>query len=244
MELDRQVYAIHHQSHCCYGRIRIQKTLQRQGYRVGHERIRQSLLRQGLRSVYRHRYRVTTDSSHKLPVVSNRLDRRFSGWGLHGAWVGDITFISTDRGWLYLACVLDLGSRKIVGYAFSNRLDSELACVALQNAYERHKPSRGVIMHTDRGSVYASYRYQKLLESYGMISSMSRTGNVWDNAVMESFFKTLKVECVNSRGYADPEKARVDIMGWIESVYNHTRIHSAIGFMTPNEAEWHFKKAA
>lgn len=235
--LDARVVAIHHHSDRTYGRPRIVRELREQGHNVGHERIRRSLRRQGLRPVYRRPYRVTTDSNHNKPVAPNVLDRRFEGWQPDQAWLADITYIATAEGWLYLAAVLDLGSRRVVGWSMSNRMKTALVCDALSMAFWQRKPASGVIMHTDRGSQYASDRYCRLLREYKMTASMSRRANCWDNAPMESFFKTLKVERVGRQRYETRADARLDIVNWIEGFYNRSRRHSAIGYQTPVEAE-------
>ena len=149
--LDARVAAIHAEARQGYGRPRIVQALQTQGVAVGHERVRQSLLRQSLRPVYRKSYRVTTDSAHAKPVATNVLARRFDGWAINQAWLADVTYIATDEGWLYLACVLDLGSRKIVGWSMSERMKAKLVCDALTMAYWRRKPAAGLVMHSDRG---------------------------------------------------------------------------------------------
>ena len=192
--LDAQVAAIHVGSKRSYGRPRIVRGLRKHGVRVGHERVRNSLQRQNLRPVYKRAYRVTTDSAHDKPVAPNVLDRRFDSWRVNQAWVADITYIATGEGWLYLACVMDLASRRIVGWSMSARITADLVCQALNSAYWRRKPPAGLIMHSDRGSQYASERYRQRLKDCRMIQSMSRRANCWDNAAMESFFKTLKVE--------------------------------------------------
>jgi putative transposase len=156
------------------------------------------------------------------------------------AWVGDITFIPTGEGWLYLACIMDLASRRIVGWAMSARIGAELVCQALRSAYWRRKPEPGLIMHTDRGSQYASADYRRLTGDYGMVQSMSRKANCWDNAPMESFFKTLKVERIHLLRYETRAQARLDIIDWIEGFYNHERIHSSIGYLTPVAVERSF----
>jgi putative transposase len=235
--LDAHVAAIHAERKRRYGRPRILLDLQAQGLPVGHERVRKSLRRQGLRPVYRRPYRVTTDSDHSLPVAPNVLDRRFDGWKPDQAWVGDITYIDTDQGWLYLACVMDLASRRIVGWSMSERMKADLVLQALQSACWRRKPPPGLIMHTDRGSQYASDRHRQLLKDFRMTQSMSRVGNCWDNAAMESFFKTLKVERVYQTRYATRDQARLDIVDWIEGFYNRQRRHSAINYQTPVAAE-------
>lgn len=235
--LDARVAAIHAESGRSYGRARLVRALHKQGLRVGHERIRRSLRRQGLKSVYKRPYRVTTDSSHNEPVAGNVLDRRFEGWAPNAAWTGDITFIATAEGWLYLACVLDLGSRRVVGWSMADRMKADLVCDALKMAYGRRRPAAGLIAHSDRGVQYASRAYRKLLEQFGMIQSMSRRANCWDNSPMESFFKTLKVEHVDRLRYASRAEARLGIVNWIEGFYNQRRLHSSIGYQSPAEHE-------
>jgi putative transposase len=235
--LDAHVAAIHAQRRRRYGRPRILLELREQGLLVGHERVRKSLRRQGLRPVYRRPYRITTDSDHAKPVAPNVLDRRFDGWKPDQAWVGDITYIDTDQGWLYLACVMDLASRRIVGWSMSERMKAGLVLQALQAACLQRRPPPGLIMHTDRGSQYASDRHRQLLKDWRMTQSMSRVGNCWDNAPMESFFKTLKVERVYQTRYTTRDQARLDIVDWIEGFYNRQRRHSAINYQTPVAAE-------
>jgi putative transposase len=231
--LDAQVAAIHAQARQSYGRPRIVRVLQAQGVAIGHERVRQSLLRQTLRPAYRKPYRVTTDSAHLKPIAANVLNRRFEGWEINRAWVADLTYIPTDEGWLYLACVLDLGSRRVVGWSLSDRMKAKLVCDALTMAYWRRKPPAGLIMHTDRGVQYAADDHRKLIAQYRMLQSMSRKGNCWDNSPMESFFKTLKVEWVNRMRYATRAQARLDLIDWIEGFYNAQRLHSSIGYRSP-----------
>ena len=241
--LDAEVAAIHRQSDRSYGRPRIVRELRSFGRGVGHERVRKSLWRQGLRPAYRRPFRVTTDSDHPHPVAPNRLERRFSGWQINQAWVGDITYIDTAEGWLYLACIMDLASRRIVGWSMSERIKADLVCDALRSAYWRRKPLPGLIVHTDRGSQYAGGRHCQLLADFRMVQSMSRRANCWDNAPMESFFKTLKVERVYQRTYQTRDQARLDIVDWIEGFYNRQRMHSAIGFQAPVTAEEILKAA-
>jgi putative transposase len=177
--LDVHVASIHAQSDQTYGRVRIAKQLRRSGQVVGHERIRQSLLRQALRPVYKRPYRVTTDSEHDKPIAPNVLKRRFDGWQPNQAWVADVTYIHRRQGWLYLAVVLDLATRRIVGWSMSERMKAGLVCDALTMAYQHRHPGVGLIMHTDRGSQYASKKYRKLISDYGMTPSMSRKANCW-----------------------------------------------------------------
>ena len=235
--LDAQVSVIHASSKRSYGRPRIVRALRKQGSAVSHERVRNSLKRQALRPVYKRPYRVTTDSAHKKPVDPNVLDRRFTHWRVNQAWVADITYISTGEGWLYLACVMDLASRRIVGWSMSDRMKADLVCQALKSAYWRRKPPAGLIMHSDRGSQYASDCHRRLIKDYRRIQSMSRTANCWDNAPMESFFKTLKVERVHLLRYDTRALAKLDIVDWIEGFYNRRRMHSSIGYLTPVDAE-------
>jgi transposase InsO family protein len=235
--LDAQVAALHAGSKRSYGRPRIVRGLREQGVQVGHERVRNSLKRQDLRPVYKRPYRVTTDSAHHKPIAPNVLDRRVDGWRVNQAWVADITYVATNQGWLYLACVMDLASRRIVGWSMSERITAELVCQALRSAYWQRKPAAGLIMHSDRGSQYASASHRQLIKDYRMIQSMSRRANCWDNSAMESFFKTLKVERTHLLRYDTRALAKLDIVDWIEGFYNHSRMHSSIGYKTPVNAE-------
>ena len=236
-ELDAEVAAIYRASRGSYGRPRIVRQLRAQGRPASAERVRRSLQRQGLRPVYKRPYRVTTDSTHHLPVAPNLLDRRFDGWQLNQAWVSDITFIATDEGWLFLAAILDLASRRIVGWSMSERINADLVCQALRSAYWQRKPGPGLLLHPDRGSQYASWAYRDLAAEFGMMVSMSRRANAWDNAPMESFFKTLKVERIYQTRYETRAQARLDIVDWIEGYYNRQRMHTSIDYCTPVEYE-------
>ena len=235
--LDAQVAAIHRASGRSYGRERIHRQMHDEGVAVGRERIRKSLQRQGLRPVYRRPYRVTTHSDHDKPLAVNLLERRFDAWAINQAWVADITYVATDEGWLYLAVVMDLASRRIVGWSMSERIKADLVCEALKSAYWQRKPDPGLIMHTDRGSQYASKPYRALVGDYRMKASMSGKGDCWDNAAVESFFKTLKVERVYQVHYSTRAQARLDIVDWIEGFYNRERLHSSVGYRTPVAAE-------
>jgi len=241
--LDAQVAAIHAAMKRSYGRPRIVRDLHARGVRVGHERVRKSLQRQTLRPVYKRPYRVTTDSAHRKPIAPNILDRRFDAWQVNQAWVADITYIATGEGWLYLACIMDLASRRIVGWSMSDRMKADLVCQALRSAYWKRKPAAGLIMHSDRGSQYASDEHRQLIKDYRMIQSMSRRGSCWDNAAMESFFKTLKVERVYQLRYDTRADARLDIVDWIEGFYNRRRMHSSINYQTPVDAEFNLRAA-
>lgn len=235
--LDAQVAAIHAASKRSYGRPRIVRGLREQGVSASHERVRQSIKRQGLRPVYKRPYRVTTDSNHHKPIAPNILNRRFDGWRVNEAWVGDITYVETGEGWLYLACVMDLASRRIVGWSMSPRIQADLVCQALKSAYGLRKPPEGLIMHSDRGSQYASDSHRRLIKDYNMVQSMSGRATCWDNAAMESFFKTLKVERIHLLRYQTRAVAKLDIVDWIEGFYNQKRLHSSIDYKTPVDAE-------
>lgn len=237
MALDAKVASIHAISGQSYGRPRIVRHLLDQGIVVGPERVRRSLQRQQLQPVYKRPYRVTTDSHHAKPVAPNILERRFDGWQPNQAWVADITYIHTNEGWLYLACVLDLGSRRIVGWSMNERMKAQLVCDALQMAYWHRKPPPGLIIHSDRGVQYASHEYRSQLAGYKMQQSMSRRANCWDNSAMESFFKTLKVERVHRLQYTSRSQAKLDIVNWIEGFYNSRRLHSSIDFKSPADFE-------
>ncbi len=193
--------------------------------------------------MHKRRFVRTTNSAHNQPIASNVLNRRFSGWAMNQAWVGDITYIQTNEGWLYLAMVLDLSSRKIVGWSMSDRLKTELVMQALKSAHGARKPAPGLLVHTDQGSQYADRQYVQLLADYGMVQSMSRKGSCWDNAVAESFFKTLKVEHIYQTRYQSRHQARLDIMNWIEGRYNNDRMHSANNYTSPYQAELALKAA-
>jgi putative transposase len=181
-------------------------------------------------------YRVTTDSNHRQPVASNVLARQFDGWAINRAWVCDITYLPTGEGWLYLAAVMDLASRRIVGWSMSPRPHADLVCQALKTAYVRRKPPLGVILHSDRGSQSASAAppaAQRLQDA----AIDEPQGHCWDNAPMESFFKTLKIERVYQLRYETRAQARLDIVDWIDGFYNYRRLHSSIGYRTPVHME-------
>lgn len=201
------------------------------------ETVRRTMKRLGYCSCRKPRFVVTTDSNHDYPVAPNRLNRDFHADAPNRKWVADITYIPTQEGWLYLAAVLDLFSRRIVGWAASGRINEELVTEALQDAIARRHPEPGLLHHSDRGSQYASYGYQEKLEKMQMVCSMSRKGNCWDNAVMERFFGSLKSERVNGKTYQTREQAKKDLFDYIEWFYNTGRRHEALGYMTPADFE-------
>ena len=217
-----------------YGSGRIQGILADQGLCCGRERIARLMQVDGLKPKTRRPFRaITTDSKHQLPVATNHLDQDFTADGPDQKWVTDITYIPTAEDWLYLAVVLDLYSRRIVGWAMSDSLHRQLVIDALQMAITARRPAPGLLHHSDRGSQYASYDYQALLTRAKMVASMSRKGNCYDNAAVESFFGTLKTELVYQRQYATRAEARVDIFEYIEVFYNRIRCHSALGYKSP-----------
>jgi transposase InsO family protein len=186
-----------------------------------------------LHPVWKRKFIHTTDSRHNLPIAENLLDRKFETTSPNRAWVSDITYVRTRAGWLYLAVVMDLFSRKIVGWAIAPGMPAELVASALRMAIWQRKPAPGLLLHSDRGSQYASLEYQSLLDQHGIRCSMSRKGNCWDNAVMERFFLNLKMERVWQRDYANHGEARRDITNYIASFYNGIRLHSKLGYLSP-----------
>jgi putative transposase len=222
----------HRASRETYGYRRMTHELRSQGVSCGRHRVARLMRQAGLRVKARHPYKVTTRSHPRLPVADNVLDRNFTASQPNQKWVADITSIATDQGWLYLATVMDLFSRKIVGWSMNPRLKTELVSDALGMALLQRCPEAGLLHHSDRGSQYASHDYQKLLTDHGITVRMSRTGNCYDNAVMESFFATLKTECVD-RCYASREEARTCLFDYIEIWYNLRRRHSALVYLSP-----------
>src|SRR5712671_1068242 len=228
--------APHHRGR--YGAPRIHAELRAEGQAVSRKRIERVMRRHGIRAQAPRRYRVcTTDSKDSLPVAPNLLAQNFIADRPNRVWLADITYIATGEGWLYLAVILDLFTRKVVGWAMRDHRRAELTIAALTMAIQRRRPGAGLIHHSDRGSQYAAGDYRDILEAASITQSMSRRGNCWDNAPMESFFGTLKTELVHQREYPDRDTARRDLFAYIEGYYNRQRIHSAIGYITPEQAE-------
>jgi transposase InsO family protein len=190
-----------------------------------------------IRSIVNKKYKATTNSKHKLAVYDNILGRQFNVTKPNHAWVSDITYVATDEGWLYLATVLDLYSNKIIGYSMSDRINKQLVIDALTKALKARAYPSGVIIHSDRGSQYASNEYKSLIEKYDLIGSMSRKANCWDNAVAENFFGIIKKEYISQMKFTTREQAKLGIFDYIEAWYNPHRIHSKIGYLSPNEFE-------
>ena len=232
-----RIKAVHKKSRKTYGSPRVHRQLVAEGERCGRGRVERLMSANGIRAKQKRKFVVTTDSKHDLPVAENILNRQFCVAEPNRVWLSDITYIPTDEGWLYLAGVLDLCSRTAVGWSMSESLEKGLVVDALRMAHWRRRPGMGVIHHSDRGSQYASDDYRNLLKDYGMRMSMSRKGNCWDNAVMESFFGTLKKELVHHRRYRTRAEARKDIFEFIEVFYNRERLHSSLGYMSPLDYE-------
>jgi putative transposase len=237
-----EIRFLHRDSGGRYGSPRIHAALQHQGRGVSRGRIERLMHRHGIRAIMTPLRRVrTTDSRHGLPIAPNLIDRNFTAAAPNRVWLADITYIPTGEGWLYLAAVMDLHSRKIVGWDMQDHLKAELASAALTMAIQQRKPQAGLIHHSDRGVQYAAADYRKVMTDAGITPSMSRKANCYDNAPMESFFHTLKTELVHHRDYATRAQARGDIFAFIEGFYNRTRSHSSIGYLSPSQME---RKAA
>lgn len=224
---------LHHESRQTYGSPRIWRALREQGHQVGEHRVARLMRQADLQAKTVSRWRVTTDSVHRLPVAANHLNQQFTVAAPNQVWAGDITYVWTREGWLYLAVLLDLYSRRVVGWAMSQRITVELTQQALTMALAKRAPTAGLLHHSDRGSQYAATSYQRVLEEYGCIPSMSRTGNCWDNACVESFFGTLKRERIHHRQYRTREEAKLEIFEYLEVFYNRQRRHSTLGYQSP-----------
>ena len=237
-ELAEQIKAAHQSSRQIYGSPRICAELRAQGVTCSENTVAKLMRNHGIRSKMRRRFVVrTTDSRHPHPIASNRLAQQFDVPALNQAWAADITYIPTDEGWLYLAAVIDLCSRKVVGWAADDHLRAELPCAALRMALEQRRPKGPLLHHSDRGVQYACDEYQALLARQGIECSMSRRGNCYDNAVVESFFGTLKTELIHHHTYATRNKARLALFEYLEVFYNRQRRHSALDYRSPTEFE-------
>lgn len=234
-----EIRKIHQQSKACYGSPRITDELKARGLDVSRPRVARLMKQHGIRSIHAKKFVVTTDSKHKYPVVENKLDRNFSAEGKGEAWVSDITYIRTKKGWLYLTVIVDLFDRKVVGWSQSSSLSAESTSIAAwKMAVNNRPPSKNLLFHSDRGIQYACHAFTNLLDSYKFVErSMSRRGNCWDNAVAESFFKTIKTELIYRNRYESKEDAAIAIFEWIETWYNRNRRHSALSNLTIVEFE-------
>lgn len=237
VRLGAAIAASHARSRRTYGRPRILADLREQGEHVSGKRVARLMRQRGIASIRRRRFTATTDSRHTRSVAPNVLQRAFDVKALNEAWVGDVTFIWTLAGWLYLAVLIDLGSRRVVGWATSETNDRALALRALDAATARRRPRAGLVHHTDRGSPYASREYREALRRTGAVASMSRAGDCWDNAVAESFFGTLRAELLDHESYTTRAAATAAVEEYIEGFYNRHRRHSSIGYISPMEYE-------
>jgi putative transposase len=227
------IKAIHQELKGTYGSPRMVRELRARGIPASKPRVERLMRENGIRGRHKRRYKATTDSKHNLPVAANLLDRNFSPAGPNQTWSADLTYIWTDEGWLYLAVVLDLFNREIVGWSIKPRMTVDIVLDALTMAWFRRRPAPGLIHHSDRGSQYASHAFQGTLAKNGMTCSMSRKGNCWDNAPTESFFNSLKNERVHGTRYATRADATADLFDYIEVFYNRSRRHSTLGYRSP-----------
>ncbi len=244
----KQIRQAHQASRQTYGSPRVHAELKASGYRCNEKRVARLMRRHGIRGKGRRRQKIiTTDARHRLPVAENVLNQQFVADGPNRTWLADITYLPTDEGWLYLAGVLDLFSRKFVGWALAPTMTTELVMQALQMALQTRQPTPGLLHHSDRGAQYASHDYQALLNQYGLTLSMSRTANCYDNAVMESAWGTLKTELADPHGklcWATRQHAKSDVFLYIEGFYNRQRRHSALGYLSPDTFEQRFRLGA
>ncbi len=230
-----EIRAVHEQSFGRYGSPRVHAELRGRGCRHGRKRVARLMREMGLSARRRRRFTRTTDSAHPFPLAPNLLQRNFTAMAPDRVWLADITYIWTEEGWLYLAVVLDLFTRRVVGWAMADHLGHELALTALDMAIQRCRPACGLLHHSDRGVQYAAHAYRQTLKQNGILASMSRKGDCWDNAPMESFFASLKGELIERHTYRTRADARADVFAYIEGWYNRRRIHSAIGYKTPEQ---------
>jgi len=238
-QLTLEIRAVHAASRRRYGAPKVYHELRAQGIECGHNRVARLMRLDGLRAKRSRPFRVTTDSTHTQPRQPNRLGRRFAVpiWERDRAWVADVTYLHTLDGWLYLAAILDLSSRRVVGWAADRTQDQSLTVRALEMALRNRRPRPGLLHHSDQGVQYASGTYQALLRANGLVSSMSRRGDCWDNAVAESFFATLKTELAHDARWPTRASAQRALVEYIEGWYNHQRRHAALGYKSPVEFE-------
>jgi transposase InsO family protein len=230
------IKAIHTEVKGEYGWPRMHKALLTQGLRVGKERVQKLMQQYGIRARHKRKWIATTDSKHKLPIAANLLARDFTPGEPNQTWTSDITYIGTTEGWQYLAVIVDLFSRQIVGWSMQPHMKAELVTDALRMAWFRRRPEAGLIMHSDRGSQYCGHLFQDALKAYGMRSSMSRKGNCWDNAPTESLWSSLKVARIHGRVFNSAREAKDEVMDWI-NFYNAHRLHSTLSYVSPMQFE-------
>jgi len=240
--LTEQIRAVFEQSDQTYGSPRIYEELKVQNVACSEKRVARLMRLADLRAVLPKRFVITTDSKHDLPIAENLLDRAFDPQMPNVRWTADISYVWTSEGWLYLAVILDLFSRRIVGWAMGSSLERSLVLSALEMALTARQPGSGLLFHSDRGSQYASHDYQKALSEAGIVCSMSRVGNCWDNAPTEAFFATLKRELIYRTRFATRAEAKTVIFRWIEIWYNRKRRHSSLGYLSPEDFERQYQQ--
>jgi transposase InsO family protein len=235
-ELSGRIKEIFDQSRASYGSRRIVEQLDKDGRKIGRYKVRRIMRQMGLKVKTPKRFKLTTDSRHSFAVAPNVLDRNFDVDTPNKVWTADISYVWTFEGWLYLAIIMDLYSRQIVGWAMDKRMKKDLALNALSMAFWQRKPDKGLLHHSDRGSQYACHEYRKQLETHGMTASMSRKGNCWDNAPTERFFRSLKSERLTACRFVTRNDAKNEILDYI-TYYNSIRLHSTLGYLSPMEYE-------
>jgi putative transposase len=241
--LDAHIKAIYEKYKGRYGSPKITDELKKMGFEVGKNRVARRMREAGLRSIVRRKYRPTTDSKHSHPVADNLVQRDFTASGPDKVWVSDITYIATERGWLYLTVFLDLFSRMVVGWALSSSLSAQMVLTALHRGIRTRRPGAGLIIHSDRGVQYACKDFRQVLEKHHFVQSMSRKGDCWDNAVAESFFGILKSELIHHERFKGPQDTLKALFEYIEVFYNRKWKHSTLGYQTPAEYEQAMKSA-
>lgn len=237
-QLDEEINVIYLEHKKRYGAPRITEALKAKSIPCSHTRVARRMKIMDLKAIAKKKFKVTTDSEHTKPVYDNVLNRDFNTVTINQKWCGDITYLPTVEGWLYLAVIIDLHSRAVIGWAMGSRMKTQLACDALLMALFKRKFPKNVMVHSDRGGQYCSEKYRSIIASNQLIGSMSRKGNCWDNAIAESFFHTLKVELIHENRYATREAARQSVFQYIEGYYNNKRLHSAIDYRVPAELEY------
>jgi putative transposase len=242
-QLAVQVRAVHQASGETYGSPRVHRELQGQGETVSATTVAKAMKEAGIRGQQKKRFKTTTDSKHTEQIAPNLLKRDFTATAPNEVWVTDVTAVRSHRGWVYLAVILDLFARRVVGWATSENNDSALALTALRKAVASRRPPKGLIHHSDRGSPYGSKEYRRELAGCGMLQSMSRKGDCWDNAVAESFFSTIKAECLDRLVLIDIRSANRATTDYIDGFYNPKRLHSTNGYLSPITFELHFASA-
>ena len=241
-KLLREIKRVHKESRETYGSRRITAQLNKEGISCGRKKVSRLMIENNIYCKSKRKFKATTNSNHSFPVAANLLKQRFIAGKPNEIWCGDITYISTEEGWLYLAAIKDLYTRKIVGWSMSSSITRHLTIATLDQAVKRERPNEGVIFHSDRGVQYAAYDYQDRLREYNMIQSMSRRGNPYDNAAIESFFSTMKKDAIFGKKFKTRSEARLEIVDYIETFYNPKRLHSSLDNKSPKEFENEYYK--